>query len=167
MVYEPQLLDKLEEFGGRTLELVVWRHMFNELDPARGNTRGARWNPPGVAAIYTSCERETALAEADYAIASQPVRPSTSRQLYRMRVTVLKGVDLSDRGRLADVGVGEIELVSVDQAACRTVGGAAHWLGYDGLLVPSARAAGTNLVLYADRLDVDAAFEIIDREDLE
>jgi RES domain-containing protein len=163
MVYEPSLLDKLEEVGGASLDSIVWRHMFNGLDPARANTRGARWNPPGVAAIYTSLQRETALAEAEYAIASQPVRPSTGRQLYQVRVTVTKVIDLSDRDLLAEVNVGEEQLVAVSQDACRTVGGAVHWLGYDGLVVPLAR---TNLVLYADRLDVDAAFEVLAREDI-
>jgi RES domain-containing protein len=167
MVYEPELLDKLEEVGGAPLDVIVWRHMFNELDPARANTRGARWNPPGIAAIYTSAAREIALAEAEYAIASQPVRPSTSRQVYRIRITVMKAIDLSDREVLAGVGIGNDELTAARQDACQTVGGAVHWLGFDGLLVPSARAAGTNLVLYADRLGVDAAFEIIAREDLE
>ena len=167
MVYEPQLLDRLEDIGGEPLDVVVWRYMFNELDPARVNTRGARWNPPGVAAIYTSLERETALAEVRFAIASQPVWPSTSRQLYKVQVTVAKAIDLSNRALLAEAGVGDDELVAVNQVVCRTVGGAVHWLGYDGLLVPSARASGTNLVIYADRLDVDAAFEIIDREDLD
>ncbi len=167
MVYEPQLLDKLEGVGGAPLDTILWRHMFNGLDPARANARGARWNPPGVAAIYTSTTRETASAEAEYAIASQPVRPSTSRQLYQVRVTVTNVIDISDRAVLADLGIGDDNLRAADQEVCRTVGGAAHWLGFDGLLVPSARAAGTNLVLYADRLDVDAAFEIVEREELE
>ena len=166
MVYEPELLDELEDVGGKSLELVVWRHMFNNIDPARANTRGARWNPPGVAAIYTSLERETAISEADYAIASQPVRPSASRQLHQVRVTVAKAIDLTGRGLLARMGVDGNELTAVDQNACRTVGGAAHWLGYDALLVPSARAVGTNLVIYSDRLEVDSAFEIVESEDL-
>jgi RES domain-containing protein len=166
MVYEPQLLDKLEEVGGAPLDLTVWRHMFNELDPARANTRGARWNPPGVAAIYTSTSREVALAEAEFAIASQPVRPSTTRQLYKVRVTVMKAIDLSDRTALANVGVGDSELTAIDHQACRTVGGATYWLGFDGLLVPSARTPGTNLVIYVDLLDVDAVFEILEREEL-
>ena len=38
------------------------------------NTRGARWNPPGLAAIYTSEERDTAIAEGQHAIDMQPLR---------------------------------------------------------------------------------------------
>jgi RES domain-containing protein len=168
VVYQPSLLDELESRGGRPFERVVWRHMFSGLHPARANTRGARWNPPGVAAIYTSTDRDTAVAEAEYAIASQPVRPRASRQLYQVHVSLGNMIDLSDRIVLERVGVAEAELGATNEEACRTVGGAAHWLGYDGLLVPSARRReGTNLVLFADRLDVDAAFEVVDRQDLE
>ncbi|HUP17553.1 MAG TPA: RES family NAD+ phosphorylase [Acidimicrobiia bacterium] len=141
--------------------------MFNGLDPARANTRGARWNPPGVAAIYTSLDRDTAIAEADYAIARQPFRPHVTRQLYQIRLALLTVVDLSDAALLGDVGVFAEELASPNHAACQSVGGACHWLGADGILVPSARTnIGTNLVVYADRMDIDAPFAAVDREDL-
>lgn len=167
MVYEPVLLDQLEAVGGLAFDGIVWRHMFSNLVPARTNTRGARWNPPGVSTIYTSLERETALAEAEYAIASQPIRTRASRQLYQVHVTLSNVIHLTDRALLARVGIDETELGAVDHSACQTVGGAAYWLGYDGLLVPSARlSTGVNLVLYADRTDVDSAFEIVHREDL-
>jgi RES domain-containing protein len=55
----------------------------------------------------------------------------------------------------------------VGQETCRAIGGAAHWLESEGILVPSARADGNNLVLFPDRSDPDAAFEILDREAIE
>ncbi len=167
MVYDPELLDQLEALGTTTFDDVVWRHMFNEYDPARSNTRGARWNPPGVAAIYASLERETAIAEAEHAIASQPLRPRFSRQLYRVRVTLEAVADLTGAGILTDLGVDIQELTSPEHGPCRTIGGAAHWLGCDGMLVPSARSPhGTNLVVFTDRMNVDAALEVTSREDL-
>jgi RES domain-containing protein len=53
--------------------------MFGDYPPDAENTRGARWNPPGVAAIYTSLARDGALAEAEYQIAVQPIRPRARR----------------------------------------------------------------------------------------
>lgn len=167
MVYEPSLLDRLESLEPRPFDGVVWRHMFAGLDPTRANTRGSRWNPPDVAAIYTSLERDTAQAEGDYAVASQPVRPRATRQLYEVHVTLERVLDLTEPGLLAELGVSDVEMASRDQGPCRTVGGAAHWLGCDGVLVPSARASGTNLVVFADRMDVDAALEIRRREEIE
>jgi RES domain-containing protein len=166
MVYDPALLDAIEGLGAGEFDAVVWRHMFKAYDPARANTRGARWNPAGVAAVYASLERDTAVAEAEYAISSQPVRPRASRSLYRIRIGLERVVDLSDRSTLASLGVGASELEDMDQNPCRAIGGAAHWLDRDGLLVPSARADGTNLVVFPDRSNVDAPFEVLNREEL-
>lgn len=167
MIYDPALLDRLESLEPRPFDGVVWRHMFAGLNPARPNIRGARWNPPGVAAIYTSLERDTALAEGDYAIGTQPVRPRATRQLYEIHMTLERVLDLTEPRLLAELGVTDVELGSRDQDSCRTVGGAAHWLGCDGVLVPSARATGTNLVVFADRMDVDAALEVLRQEEVE
>lgn len=167
MVYDPALLDQIESLGHQTFEGVVWRHMFNELDPARANTRGARWNPTGVAAIYASLERLTAIAEADFAIASQPIRPRATRQLYQIQVELVAVVDLSGKGVLGKFHVTEADLASPDHGPCRNLGGACSWLQADGIKVPSSRrAGGTNLVVFVERMDVDASFSVVQREDL-
>ena len=165
MVHDPDLLDRLEQIGTNTFEGEVWRHMFAGFDPARPNTRGARWNPPGVAAVYTSLERATVLAEAEHMIAAQPVRPHAARHVYRMAIQLRAVADLTAPGVLTELDIDETTLADVDHGPCRRVGGAAHWLDCDGLLVPSARtAAGTNLVVFTDRLAVDATFDVISTE---
>lgn len=163
----PEVLDAIETAGFREFEAEVWRHMFNRLDPARANTRGARWNPRGVSAIYTSLERETALAEAEYAISVQPLRPSVSRQMHRIKVTLDNLVDLSDLGTLGQLGINSDVLSATNYLPSQEVGEAAQWMGADGLLVPSARAIGQNLVLFVDRLDIDARFDVIQTEVLQ
>jgi hypothetical protein len=57
------------------------------------------------------------------------------------------------------------DLKSDDFTACRPIGGAMAWLGYDGLLRPSARAPGTNIVL-VDNLSTDSVFERLAAEEL-
>ena len=95
-VYDPQLLDQIEQLGTRVFDGHVWRHMFNDFPPELVNTRGARWNPPGTSAIYTSIERGTALAEAQHAIDSQPLRPRPRRRvMYELHIALDQGVDLS------------------------------------------------------------------------
>jgi hypothetical protein len=49
---------------------------------------------------------------------------------------------------------------------CQAIGGGAAWLHRDGLLVPSARASGWNLVAFVDQMDPDAAMTVVDRTDL-
>src|ERR1041385_1337531 len=114
--------------------------MFGEYPPERENQRGARWNPPETPAIYASLTRDVALAEANFQISLQNPRPTTRRTVYRISVALASVIDLSDRVRLANLGISEGELTSLDHRVCQSVGGAIEWLGNDGLLVPSARA---------------------------
>ena len=62
------------------------------------------------------------------------------------------------------IGISERELTSLDHRVCQTVGGAFEWLGNDGLLVPSARADGANLVIFPNRQRSDYEFRVIDSE---
>lgn len=166
MVYRPApaLLKLLEALESKAWDGLVWRHMFGDNPPTRQNELGARWNPPGVPAIYASLDRDTALAEGDYAIAVQPLRPTVKRTIYKLHVRLGKVLDLSDRSVLFELGVNERELANVDHTACQRIGGTVEWLEHDGLLVPSARGSGANLVIYPRKQSADADFEIIDSE---
>lgn len=163
MIYEPALLDRLEQLGSQEWEGVIYRHMFGAYPPSRQNTLGARWNPREVAALYASLERETALAEAEYRISLEPFRPKARRTLYSISARLERVVDLTDPDALAQVGITEVELTSDDFAVCQKVGGAVQWLGNDGLLVRSARADGSNLVIYPSN---DYDFEVVGSEEI-
>jgi RES domain-containing protein len=83
----------------------AWRHMFNDYPPQRINTSGARWNPPGVGAIYMALDRATALAEGQHAIEVQPRRTYARRVLYEVELSVRQLVDLTAPGSMQDVGL--------------------------------------------------------------
>jgi len=162
MIYPPEMLDILQSAAVSAWEGTVYRHMFGSLPAALSNTTGARWNAPPVEAIYTSCERDTALAEAEYYIASQPLRPKARRTLYTIRASLQNVIDLTAPGLLPRLGITDDVLTGADHSPCQLVGGAVNWLGHDGLLVPSARrVAGTNLVIYQQDPATDI-FEVID-----
>jgi RES domain-containing protein len=147
MSHDHALLEALEGFGAADWSGRVWRHMFNSYPPQRVNVGGARWNPAGVGAIYTSLKRETALAEGQHAVDMQPLMTPARRTLYELEAEILEVVDLSDPARLLEVGIGQAELLSDDFGACQRVGAAAAWLGRGGLIVPSARHEGSNAVI--------------------
>jgi RES domain-containing protein len=138
--------------------------MFGDYPPDAENTRGARWNPPGVAAIYTSLTRDGALAEAAHQIAMQPIPPRARRTIYTLELSLTTILDLTDAELLQDLGIGPAELTANDMIACRQLGGAVHWLERDGLLLPSARSPSTNLVIFPANRPADARFEIIGAE---
>ena len=160
------MLDLLQSAAVSAWEGLVYRHMFASQPPSRANTGGARWNEPNLAAIYTSCERDTALAEAEYYISLQPLRPRARRTLFTLHVALRNVVDLTVGDLLPRLGITNDVLVSDDQTPCRTVGAAVNWLGHDGLLVPSARrVGGTNLVIYRQDFSSDA-FEVTAEEEI-
>ena len=138
--------------------------MLGNHHPHLENTRGARWNPPEVPAIYTSLERETVLAEADHLIALQPLRPRAARTVYTMRVSLSSVVDISSPDALARVGLELHSLTDTEWSRCQLVGGATELLGHDGLLIPSARARGTNLVIFPNRRRLTEELEVVDSE---
>jgi RES domain-containing protein len=142
----------------------VWRHMFAGYPPERPNSQGGRWNPPGVDAIYTSLERDTALAEAEATLAAQPLRPAVRRDLHHIRVKLGNVIDLTDAARLERLGLPLAVLESESRRACARIGGAvALRLGHDGALVPSVRRVGAiNLVIYPNNQELDAVFEVIE-----
>jgi len=158
------MLDILQSAAVSAWEGRVYRHMFGAHSPVRSNTTGARWNEPPLEAIYTSCERETPLAEAEYNIRLQPLRPKAQRMLYEIRVSLRKVIDLTGPGLLPRLGITDAVLSSPDHAPCRLIASAVNWLGHDGVFVPSARlAGGTNLVIYQQDPSTDM-FEVVGEE---
>lgn len=165
-IHDPELLDAIESLGAEVLEgVTVWRHMFNENPPELSNTRGARWNPAGLAAIYTSEERETAIAEGQHAIDSQPLRPTARRFVYELRISAGKALRITPAD-LAKLGLNPEDLESANFSACQRVGAHAAFLEYDALIVPSARADGANMVIFVNELAADAALERVSVEEL-
>ncbi len=167
MIHDPALLDQLQELEPHPWEGIVYRHMVNDYPPERTNTRGARWNPPEEAAIYASVDRATVLAEAEYRLSAQIVQPRLKRRtIYEVKVKLLHSLDLQSPTLLRQIGITERELKADDHTPCQKIAGAAAFLDFDSLLVPSARHPGTNLVIFMNRLGPEGEFEIVGSEDL-
>jgi RES domain-containing protein len=166
MVYEPDFLDFLEQNEVGPFEGLVFRHMLASYPPERPNYSGARWNPRDVPAVYTSRERATALAEAEYRLNFEPLPPKAERWMYHIAVDLVRVVRLS-RADLRRLGLTDRLLKGLDFSACQKVGGAVDWPGCDGLIVPSARHKGDNLVIFTRNRAPDRRFEVVEREPIE
>lgn len=161
---DPNLLEAIAELKSSTWSGRIWRHTFADNPPDKANGRGARWNPPGTDALYVSLERDTALAEAEHQIDIQPVRPRAKRTIYQLDLELSNVVDLTDPVLLSRLGVDRAALSSVDFTACQHVGGAAVFLGHDGMFVPSGRHPGINLVVFISNQQSDAELRVRDSE---
>jgi RES domain-containing protein len=73
-------------------------------------------------------------------------------------------LDLTDPVLLEGLGVDRAALSRVDFTACQRVGGAAAFLGHDGILVPSGRHPGINLVVFISNQRSDAEIRVGDSE---
>lgn len=150
--FDPLLLDALEASTVENVHGTVWRQILEPTSVLRPNQRGARWNPPGTEALYCSLDPGTAAAEVDHLISVQPVPITRQRTTHPIDVAVSRVVDLRPTSWAAafehayDPSIVE---------HCQAIGAAASWLGCGGLLVPSQRTAGDNLVIYVANLDID------------
>jgi RES domain-containing protein len=162
---DEDVLRALAEISPSPWNGIVYRHMFADYRPDRENTLGARWNPAGIPAIYTSLSREGVLAEVEYQLSMEPLRPSVRRTLYKVEVALSSVLDLSSWTTLERFGLSSEGFTGTDHAPCQKIGGAVEDLEHDGLLVPSARlTGGTNLVIYPNRQRPRYRFRVIDSE---
>lgn len=115
-------------------------------------------------AVYTSLKRETALAEGEYQISLQPLRPRARRTIFALRVKLQNALEIENFHQLEKLGVSERDFEGFDMSACQRIGWAVAWLGHDGLIVPSARADGQNLVIFPSRLSSEGALEVVEEE---
>jgi len=87
------------------------------------------------------------------------------RRLATIRVRLSRVLDLtSDRVRTS-LGVSEADLVAGDPVIPRAIGEAAHRLGYEAVLAPSAAGPGRVLAIFVDNRAAGSHLEIVDVRD--
>ncbi len=164
---DPELLDALDAQPGVSFEGPAWRIARQGRDPVQGTPAGARWDPGLFDIVYMSLAREGALAEIHFHLSRQPVFPSKLVSvLHRIAVRTQRTLRLADLAALERLGVAADRYGDLDYRRSQEIGDAAFFLGFDGLMVPSARWSCQNLVLFTDRfapndLTVEAS-EIVD-----
>jgi RES domain-containing protein len=153
---DPDLLDALDAHEGVAFEGDVWRIVREGRDVLLGYPSKARWDPGGFDVIYTALAREGALAEIYFHLSRQPVFPSQVKSvLYRIRVSTQRTLKLVDLAAVEALGVASEHFSGLDYGRTQEIGDAANFLGFDGILAPSARWQGQNLVLFTDGFDPD------------
>ena len=153
-VHDRAVLDALEVLDPEPFEGEVWRIARKGRDPLRGSGAGGRWSPAGeFEVLYTSLEREGALAEIGYRLSLEPVWPSRiEHRIHLIAARAEQTLRFTDVASLAPLGVDPSRYGSFEYAATQAVAAAARFLEFDGLIVPSARYDCANLVLFLDRI---------------
>jgi RES domain len=150
------LLDAIDAFRREALDAEVWRVVRSERDPALGSPSRSRWCDSSFDVLYTSFERDGAIAEIHALLSLQPVFPSKERWLAnRLKVAATQTIRFADLATLAKLGVDAARYTDRDYRRTQAIADAAFFLGFDGLIAPSARWRCLNCILFTDRVPPD------------
>lgn len=166
-VHDRELLDALDALGCEPFAGTVWRVTWASRDALMGSAAGGRWHPAGsFEALSTSLDSDGALAEAYHHLSRAPVFSSLQMRIHRLQVHPKRTLILNDMATLQSLGIEESRFASMDHERTQAIGAAAYLLELDALLVPSARSASLNLVLFLDRLDPESSLLVVDSHDV-
>jgi hypothetical protein len=165
-VHDKDVLDALEAIGAQPFDGQVWRVTRSGRDPARGSAASGRWSPPGeFEVLYTSLERDGALAEIGHRLSLEPVWPSRLvHKVHKLTIHAERALRLPNLQTLQTLGVDTARYEKYDYSATQAIAAAAQFLGFDALIVPNARHRGLNLVGLLENLDPGAAVAIVPSE---
>jgi RES domain-containing protein len=165
-IRDAALIDALESAPSTSFAGVVWRVVREGRDVLQGSAYGGRWDDGTFDVLYTSERADGAIAEMYFHLSrGQPVIPSkVAYHLYELRVTLPRALEVADLAALSALGVdtsryGRLSYLERAEEYPRPqeIAETAHFVGFDGLVVPNARFDCRNVVLFCDRIPPEAA----------
>lgn len=165
-LHDRPVLDALEKLDPTPFDSDVWRVARKGRDPLLGSSANGRWGAPGeLEVLYTSEVRDGALAEVGFRLSLEPIWPSLiEHQIHILAVKAKRTLRLVDMRELEKLGVDISRYETFEYGATQAIAAAAHFLEFDGLLVPSARFACANLVLFTDRVSQSGELQLVSSE---
>lgn len=153
------LVEAVNDIGSIEWSGLAYRHTGRNRDPLSGQgaqVHGGRWNPPGRPTIYLAQPIDTCVLEfARMAEATGAAPTSLMRrgwQVHHVEIAGLSVLDLSAATSLHHVGLDLEDITDDDWTACQTVGEAAHFLSFAGVVAPSATGSGSVIAVFEDRI---------------
>jgi RES domain-containing protein len=164
--HDSALIDALEKMAAEVFLGDVWRVTRAGRDALMGSTAPGRWSPgEDRPVLYTSLERDGALAEIGYRLSLEAVWPSRlAHEVHRLEARTSRTLRFIDVTALVALGVDAPGWQGFGYAATQAIAAAAHFLEFDGLIVPSARAACANLVVFQGNLDAECSLSVRDTQ---
>lgn len=152
--HDLNLLDALDAAPRVQYAGPVWRVVRDGRDPLRAGPSRSRWCDGTFDVLYTSQERDGAIAEINAFWTLQPVFPSKiSFRCFELHVALERSLQFLNVAALEPHGVNPRNYTGRDYSATAAIASAANFLGFDGLIAPSARWACQNVMLFTERLD--------------
>lgn len=171
MIHDPELLDRLSGLHPTRYEGIVFRATPIRVDPIAPSVSGGRWAPrpnrdPGVRVLYTCLVREGAIAEVAAYLAALTPPPTKGLKLHTLAVTTSKTLTLS-RDDLIRLGVDFDRYGERNYEQTQKIGAAINFLGFDGLITPSARWKCDNLTIFTGNHALEEKLEALSVEEID
>ncbi len=162
---EPELVARVDALGTTEIEVVAFRHVSVGTNPRSGTgarIHGGRWNPAdSFATLYLALDRATVVAEFERAARRQGLSPEQflPRELHAFDVRLTAVLDLSSAAARTALALSDAQLCADDPLPCREIGEAAHYVGLEAVMAPSAAGGGTVLAVFLEKLRPGSVLE--------
>jgi len=135
----------------------MWRVVRTGRDVVDGSRGSGRWNTSEMSVLYGAAERDGAIAEIDFHLSrGQSVFPSRMRHdLFELAVKTQQTAVFADMEQLKRLGVDDSRYRELLYSRTQEIGAAAAFLGFDGMIVPSARWKCQNIILFLDAINLE------------
>lgn len=171
MIHDQGLVDQLSSLAVERFDGEVFRATGVSADPLAFSFNGGRWAPSAqdgidVPVLYTSMERDGALAEVVSYLTLLTPLPSKPLKVAQLGVSTMKTLHLA---RLSLEGLGVVMACYGDRDYYQTqrIGAALAFLGLDGLIAPSARWRCENLMIYQTNHLLTERLEVLGEEQID
>lgn len=160
---DEDLVQRVSDLGTTSWSGTTYRHTALRRDPLSGagaRLFGGRWNPRGAfTATYLAHPGAACVAElermAELTNVSVPDAIRAGRTLHTIEARGVHVLDLTSQASQSAVGLEAGDIADDDHTACQAIGQAAHFLGHQGVLAPSATGIGLVLAAFDAHLEHD------------
>ena len=154
---DDRLLDSIGGIEGQPFDGTMWRVVRTGRDVLDGSRGSGRWNTAEMSVLYGAADRDGAIAEINFHLSrGQSVFPSRMRHdLFELSIRAQQTLVLADMNQLKQLGVDDSRYRELLYTRTQEIGAAAAFLGFDGLIVPSARWNCQNIILFLDVINLE------------
>ncbi|MEX0786855.1 MAG: RES family NAD+ phosphorylase [Dehalococcoidia bacterium] len=148
------IYEAIDALGVVSFQGHCYRHIAVGRSPTSGlgaREAGGRWNPrDSFPVLYTGLSTATVRAELARLAKRMNVELTDllPRRVYTLEASLSAVVDLRSRASLTAVGLSIADVQADDLTGCQGVGAAAHKLGREGILAPSATGIDDVLAIF-------------------
>jgi RES domain-containing protein len=164
------LIERLGRVVWVPLQATVYRSTAPGYDVLSGEgarAKGGRWNPAGsFPVVYAASDVSAAALEVRRTalLYGFPLESLLPRHLATIRVSLGRVLNLHDPVGLATLGMAPEVLTDDDHRICQALGDAAHYLGFEAVLAPSAVAPASTLAIFPNSLTAQSSLELVASE---